>query len=102
MTERDCPSDATLRAFDAGDLAGADLERVAEHLETCSACERRLDAWPPADPVVDALRHPRRPPLVPGAVDPVASDPSAAALPSYEVPGTRLGPFKLLQKIGEG
>jgi len=60
---RTCPSDQALLAFHRGTLPAAELDALADHLETYPACEaaaQRLDAGG-VDPVVF---DPHRPPLV--------------------------------------
>ncbi|HZY83476.1 MAG TPA: protein kinase [Gemmataceae bacterium] len=55
----DCPSDQALLAFHLGTLPAAEVDGVAEHLETCGRCEgavQRLDGE--ADPVLAVLRKP--------------------------------------------
>src|SRR5262249_51036318 len=44
MTGTDCPGRGELARFAVGDLDGADLARVAAHVEHCSACESALGA----------------------------------------------------------
>jgi WD40 repeat protein len=57
--QRNCPSEDRLLAFHRGTLPEADVEAVAEHLETCADCEAvlgRLDSA--SDPLLAALRKP--------------------------------------------
>jgi hypothetical protein len=59
MSERACPTDDELAAFAQGRMAGPRLDRLAEHLTACPACQRRLehtDTTP--DAVVRLLRRP--------------------------------------------
>src|SRR5262245_17604221 len=59
MPGRACPTDDELAAFAQGQVAGPLLDRLAEHLTACPACQRRLehaDAAP--DAVVRLLRRP--------------------------------------------
>ncbi len=58
MPPDDCPPDDALTAFAAGSMATADLNRLADHLDACPACQARLaalDTQPP--PLVRALRR---------------------------------------------
>jgi serine/threonine-protein kinase len=43
MPDVACPTDDWLAAFVDGSLPSADLSALAAHLETCSACQRRLE-----------------------------------------------------------
>src|SRR6476659_3907209 len=57
MPSDGCPPDADLATFDAGALAAADLDRVADHVRDCAACGRRLEGLDPAsNSVLRALR----------------------------------------------
>ena len=59
MPERACPTDDELAAFVQGQVAGPLLDRLAEHLTGCPACQRRLeDADTAPDAVVRLLRRP--------------------------------------------
>jgi WD40 repeat protein/tRNA A-37 threonylcarbamoyl transferase component Bud32 len=80
----DCPTDEALRAFHLGTLPAAEVDAVADHLETCDRCEaavQRLDAA--ADPVLAALRKPLTT-AGRGAAPPPDEWPD---LPGYEVLG---------------
>jgi serine/threonine protein kinase/tetratricopeptide (TPR) repeat protein len=103
-------SEQDLRAFLLGELTEPAAGSVAGHLAACPACEaaaRRLDAL--ADPAVRALRRALDPPGPAAPPDPAplaAHGPPASGTdrhaPPLEGPGTQVGPFKLLQPIGEG
>lgn len=59
---RECPAESDLLAFHLGTLADDEIEEVAEHLESCKACDaalRRLEA--DADPLLAGLRGSRTP-----------------------------------------
>jgi eukaryotic-like serine/threonine-protein kinase len=43
VTDPQCPSADVLRAFAFGTVESADWRTVADHVETCSACQNRLD-----------------------------------------------------------
>jgi serine/threonine protein kinase/tetratricopeptide (TPR) repeat protein len=98
-----CVSEQDLRAFLLGELPEPAAGSVAGHLAACPACEaaaRRLDAL--ADPAVRALRQAFDPPdpAASAAHRPPASGTEWHAPP--EGPGARVGPYKVLQPIGEG
>ncbi|HYT93416.1 MAG TPA: serine/threonine-protein kinase [Gemmataceae bacterium] len=58
MLECACPTDEELAAFAHGRVAVQVLDRLAEHLTGCPACQRRLEhAESTADPVVRLLRR---------------------------------------------
>jgi anti-sigma factor RsiW len=59
MHERACPTDDELAAFVHGRVAGPLLDRLAEHLTACPACQQRLEhAETTPDAVVRLLRRP--------------------------------------------
>src|SRR5262249_46893224 len=98
-----CPTDVELVAFHVGDLPAADLDRVADHVEGCPACDARLRKMEgQADPVLQALRQtgPAAPDPAHFAATHVAGPPRAAgpaAPPTQEVPG-----YVLLDQLGQG
>src|SRR5439155_18825515 len=54
-----CPSIQDLQAFHLGNLPEADLDIVAEHLESCSRCETAVREFDTSfDPLLAALRKP--------------------------------------------
>src|SRR5947209_4823532 len=56
---RCCPSDQELQAFHLGTLPEAELDVVAEHLESCSRCEAAVREFDTSfDPLLAALRKP--------------------------------------------
>jgi CHAT domain-containing protein/tetratricopeptide (TPR) repeat protein/predicted Ser/Thr protein kinase len=61
MTPPDHPRREELDRFLVGNLPGPDLEQVADHLESCGACQQILPAQVPADALVVALRRPLEP-----------------------------------------
>src|SRR5688572_14549368 len=82
-----CPSDEQLRRLQDGALDTAHRRDVESHVESCKDCQRVLDALNPGGVFgllagEDTDRQPQRPPA--------------------EGPGARIGPYKLLQLIGEG
>jgi serine/threonine protein kinase len=86
----DCPSSADLRAFLAGTSREIDRHGVATHVETCAECRSQLDRW-----TNDDLEGPTTPGGEIMTVDhPPASD-------GRESLG-RLGPYQLLERIGQG
>src|SRR5947209_115729 len=59
MRHSDCPTERQLAAYHLGDLAEADLETIADHLETCPDCEATLQSLEGlADAALAALRFP--------------------------------------------
>src|SRR5260370_42657071 len=53
----DCPDRAELAGFVTGNLSGKAFERIAQHVEKCSACEIALGAFDSvADPFLVQLR----------------------------------------------
>ena len=78
------PSESDLRRFAAGKLGDTEFEQVASHLESCDQC-------------VNILREPgvfHGPWLVPDTIDRVATNGSRK--------NTVVGPYKLLEELGEG
>ena len=76
------PSETDLRRFAAAELADEHFELIAEHVADCDECAKRLekrDMFPHA--VADTTNHARNP---------------------NDVVGTRIGPYKLLEELGEG
>jgi WD40 repeat protein/serine/threonine protein kinase len=107
MTPLLCPSDADLAAFHRGELPAADLDRVADHLEHCPACEAKLREYDrESDPALAALRRPPGEPdtephpdpahFAPTPVHMELRQPVIPALPP-EVPG-----YDLLELLGQG
>jgi anti-sigma factor RsiW len=94
VPDRACPSADELTGFVLGTLPEADLERVAQHLDGCPACEAAVNSLESAsDPVLAALRHPA------GSGTSVLSPPPAA--PRAALP-ERLGDFRILREVGRG
>jgi eukaryotic-like serine/threonine-protein kinase len=102
----DCPTEPDLLAFHLGTLAEDAVERVAEHLEACMACEaavQRLETC--VDPLLLALRKPPAnssslldfgvPPRTDKQHDADEAVPSWPAWP--ELPG-----YKILGVLGRG
>src|SRR5262249_34862496 len=104
-----CPSRDDLQAFSDGALATELHEEVAQHLETCSACQAVLETLPPAAASWAAA-----------LAQPVAADPfqeeaeCQAAVARYEtvLPEAAqespapdlgmLGHYQLLARLGQG
>jgi len=103
MSSQTCISEQDLRAFVLGELPDEAVARVAEHLETCPACEAaaaRLDAV--SDPILESLRR---------AVGPSAraapAMPETVAPPSETPRGERadkpsLIDYEVLEGLGRG
>jgi hypothetical protein len=103
MSEPNCPGRDELTRFAVGDLAAADLARLAAHVEHCTACEaalRVLDG--DTDALVTALR---RPPGTPSEVPPAVLTAARSALDSRPAPDAhprRVGKFELREELGSG
>ncbi len=94
MIEKNCPSPAELSGFILGTLPLTDLERVALHLDDCSACDAAVEAIESvSDPVVQAIRE--------SGVDTrlLAGEPEPAR--SARAPEL-LGDFRIVREIGRG
>lgn len=96
-----CPTEEALRAFLSGAVTAAEGESVGQHLSGCPECLRKLDAiGDTPDPLVGALR---------GAV-PASTWAEPAVLELLGLApvggaghvGERVGPYRLLGKLGEG
>ena len=79
------PSRSELLAFANGELDDARFEEVAQHLESCRECDA-------------VLRETGAAPIVLGDTDQTTQ----MHEPIKEGPGSLVGPYKLLQKLGEG
>ena len=119
----DCPTTSLLSSFAIGNLAGAHLDEIAGHVESCAKCARALDVLDGHyDDLVDDLRRLRRigdeaESDVPGdlivaaralitssACDPgeVTIDPGRKIAHSLAAGPHRLGKFELLEELGAG
>jgi serine/threonine protein kinase len=102
MTHEPCPDRAELTEFVTGNLPGEAFDRLARHVERCSACESALGTLDdPADPLLDSLR---RAGDDPPAEPPVPTELLAAARTSCRLPRgpRRIGKFELLEELGLG
>jgi WD40 repeat protein/serine/threonine protein kinase len=112
-----CPSEEDLRCYRDEELGETDRAAIDAHLQGCPRCLEALQAMVDADAgeIADALLRgpliPPRPrsPAPDSAADPARVDfpgagaaPKDAPRPIAEGPGSRIGPYKLLQKVGEG
>jgi serine/threonine protein kinase len=105
---QDCPDPAELARFVTGNLSGKDFQRVARHVEGCSACETALGTLDDrTDPFLSRVR--RAATVGVPAEEPVPQDLLAAARSAYgERRGPagdgprRLGKFELLEELGLG
>lgn len=93
-----CPTEMELRAFLTGAVTAVEQESLAGHLDGCPACLQRLGRFDlSADPLVGALRGP--------APDDTPMEPAVRRLLGEAPPlavGGRIGPYVLLEKLGEG
>src|SRR5690349_16827247 len=112
MTRRTCPTDDQLRSFQTGSAPEEELEPIAEHLRTCPGCLARLERLAvQEDPVLSALRGMPRAASRPSAPDDPAylralesvtgGVPDPPAGPAIG-PGTVLGEYRLIERLGEG
>jgi hypothetical protein len=119
-----CPQLEQLRAFFLGQMADAELEEIARHLEQCPTCLHRMsqnsaddsllqtcrgeqvntpaDSSPPdLKRLVSQLKQMSSGGVLPSPADPIVlashSSPTAAA-----VPAVLLGRYRILQKVGAG
>jgi serine/threonine protein kinase/formylglycine-generating enzyme required for sulfatase activity len=107
-----CPTDDQLRAFQTGSAAEDELDATAAHLRNCPGCLRRLERLAvPQDPMLAALRDlPRTPHAPPTPDDPAylralvsLTGQAPGSLPGAAVgPGTVLGEYRLVERLGEG
>src|SRR5262245_6889528 len=98
---RGCPSQAELSAFHTGELAEALLDEIAEHLESCRACEQAVQSLDDlSDPVVAALRRPPDAPPSTWRHDGRGPAPAAPAAPGWA--GRRVGAYEVLEELGRG
>jgi serine/threonine protein kinase len=110
MQPTDCPNRAELEGFVVGTLPGADLARVANHVECCPICEEALDALERLeDPFLARLRQSTSnpesetvvvPPELLAAVRSRRDGHSESRFALAE--GCRLGRFELLERLGAG
>ena len=91
------PSISELLQFANGELDDARFEQVAAHLEHCDQCAdvlRQTGAFPRFADGRLSLRE---------SSDLSPPEPAVTAhQPMTEGPGSTIGPYKLLQKLGEG
>src|SRR5262249_16950904 len=104
MTSRECPPEAVLSRYAAGDLSDADASAVDTHLGGCHACLSRLDelAHQPSS-LVAALRLPRDT----AVYQPTALARAVAAVlhedpPPEPPPPAELNGYRLQEELGRG
>src|SRR6059036_442355 len=86
------------------------MEAMTNQSQTCEVCGARLPANAPREPcpaclVRSAIGQPQDPPPNPDAspMGPGEADPTTrVTVPSEQGPGTMIGRYKLLEKVGEG
>jgi serine/threonine protein kinase len=106
----DCPTGGELAEFATGNLPGNVLERIARHLEGCSACEEALALLDQGnDPLLTGLRQAAAAGDVPhGDVPPPLLDAARSAHANHRghcesaSRARRLGKFELLEELGLG
>jgi tetratricopeptide (TPR) repeat protein len=108
MRGSECVSEVDLRAFLLGDLPERLSQRVAQHLESCGACEAAVRQF---DAATDSLLQSLRRAIFPAAAAAAAVTPDgskAASVPSHPlatVPGSlpeRLAGYTVLGELGRG
>src|SRR5262245_44364848 len=115
-----CPNADDLQRFALGRLAEADAERMQEHVADCSTCLETLHHLEAKDALVEAMRAQGagdadsedavvaglvakladRPPLLASAEQEGKRTPSSDDI--RERPGSLIGPYRLVQQLGEG
>jgi serine/threonine protein kinase len=104
----DCPDPAELIRFVTGNLSGQDFQRIARHVEACSACETVLGALDDRpDPFLTRVRRAATAGVP--AEEPVPRELLSAAHSACDERGNlsgdgprRLGKFELLEELGLG
>lgn len=104
LTSLECPQQTELFEFRTGNLSGPVLERIAAHLQNCSACEAVLDAL---DEQTDSfLSRLQQAALTDSPVnESVPAELLAAVWSCRDQPAEsprRLGQFELLEELGLG
>src|SRR5437763_1037294 len=106
-----CPKRDDLQRFLVGRLPEADSRRLQQHLAGCASCLDTLRQLEAKDPLVEAMRvqgnaaERSEEDVVAGLVEYLGGlRPPATTVddPVREGAGAVLGPFKLLDEIGEG
>ena len=93
-------SEQQLRGWLARTLSDDEMGRVEDHLETCENCAERLGALE-TETVDGFLKRVRG--VMEGSEDPDTNRQHQPTTDSgRERPGKKIGPYKLLQKLGEG
>jgi serine/threonine protein kinase len=100
-----CPERAELAEFATGNLSGKALERIAQHINRCPACETALgELDEQGSPFLSDLR--RAALANPPVEGPVPPELLAAARSAYreeaQTAPRRLGKFELLEELGVG
>jgi serine/threonine protein kinase len=108
----DCPSPDDLSAFLDGRLPRLRLESVAAHVERYDACAEKLSTFPgDADTLVRELRTPTESePIAPEEASRASVIAASVGVPAAQSnahgrsprPGTLLGPYELVELLGEG
>ncbi len=107
-----CPPTERLSAYSLGALSPHGIEVVAAHLDTCPRCLRALGRLAaPADPLLDSLaglrgiparRTPEETFLVEQLAGICFKQPSPAPGPCRAALPGRIGPYEILEPLGEG
>ncbi len=92
MTAADHPSEILLRAFVRGLLAPDDASPIESHVTACLECAGRLDDLSDDDPLQDRLR-------IVDDIEPIHA-PSDRMITTGA--GEQVGPYQLIERLGEG
>jgi serine/threonine protein kinase len=107
----ECPDEAELAGFVTGNLSAEAFQRVARHLEGCSACESAVGTLEdPADPFLARLRQAATQggsaaEAIPPELLAAARSCFGESRPSHSPPAgcpRRLGKFELVEELGLG
>ena len=92
------PTTERLRKWVLGELSTEEEATVETHLQMCDQCASALDDIDePVDEFQDRIRE-----IGQGMTTASMGKTLSAVIPPMEAPGTQIGPYKLLELIGEG
>jgi serine/threonine protein kinase/tetratricopeptide (TPR) repeat protein len=98
-----CPDSEVLQRLVLGQLVDAEAGSLEEHLAQCDRCAAVLQSLQPSDALTQGLQEARNVAAeLPEGTLVKALMQRLRGLPVTEHPGTVVGPYKLLEQIGEG